>query len=145
MKYFLSLALSIQDYPSIEIVRQVFEDNLVTPVFAITQGVQSYFDLLVDALSGLNSQSVQIAADSSNIIEAIETAYEVSQVINKMVNSRTLTDTRRLNSVVMVTDHMIMLMFYLPNLYVVRAFGIIVLVGQDLSIFGNQLYLIGLI
>ena len=145
MKYFLSLALSIQDYPSIEIIRQVFEDNLVTPVFAITQGVQSYFDLLVDALSGLNSQSVQIAADSSNIIEAIETAYEVSQVINGMVNSRTLTDTRRLNSVVMVTDHMIMLMFYLPNLYVVRAFGIIVLVGQDLSIFGNQLYLIGLI
>ena len=107
--------------------------------------MQSYFDLLVDALSGLNSQSVQIAADSSNIIEAIETAYEVSQVINKMVNSRTLTDTRRLNSVVMVTDHMIMLMFYLPNLYVVCAFGIIVLVGQDLSIFGNQLYLIGLI
>lgn len=70
------------DYPSIEIIRQVFENNLVTPVFAITEGVQSYFDLLVDALSGLNSQSVQIAENSSNIIEAIETAYEniVSEV-----------------------------------------------------------------
>ena len=85
MKYFLSLALSIQDYPSIEIIRQVFEDNLVTPVFAVRADVLSYFGLLVDALSGLNSQSLEIADGSSNIIAAIETAYEVSQVTNRMV------------------------------------------------------------
>ena len=45
----------------------------------------SYFGLLVDALSGLNSQSLEIADGSSNIIAAIETAYEVSQVTNRMV------------------------------------------------------------
>ena len=60
-----------------EQIRQLFEDNLVSPVFAVTTTVRDYYDILSDVMADSGAQAVTIEADSSDLIDAIQSAYEV--------------------------------------------------------------------
>ena len=73
----------LQDYPSAGEIRELLIDNFVTPVFAITDDVFAYYERLSSSmLVNTGARVVKITSDSSNIIEAIKTSYEVNIIIH---------------------------------------------------------------
>ena len=66
-----------KDYPSVEQIREVFQKNIVVPVFAATSEFQSLFEQVAAAMEGSGAVTAIISQNSSNIIDVIQTAYLV--------------------------------------------------------------------
>ncbi len=67
----------MQDYPSPGEIRQLLIDNNVTPVFGVTESALTYYQKLSSMFVNVGAQVVEISGDSSNVVSAIQTGYEV--------------------------------------------------------------------
>ena len=74
--------ISNQDYPSPGEIRELLIDNNVIPVFAVTDEHQLYYSQLKSMIEITGAQVINIRSDSSDIITAINFAYEVNKYYN---------------------------------------------------------------
>lgn len=69
----------IQDFPSVNQIRQVLTENTIVPIFAVTEENVKIFNDISTLLEGTNAATVAISDDSNDIINVIQTAYEVER------------------------------------------------------------------
>lgn len=55
----------------------MFINNSIVPVFAVTDNVLDLYRIIANSLVGTGAVSDRISNDSSNIIDLIQTSYEV--------------------------------------------------------------------
>ncbi|KOR27876.1 hypothetical protein TI03_05965, partial [Achromatium sp. WMS1] len=63
-----------EDYPTIDQVKDALVEANIYPIFAVTYGVQSSYDDLVNQLG--RGDTVELSSDSSNIVSSIQTGLE---------------------------------------------------------------------